>query len=178
LVAHPTRPGTEADLTTIQKLETGKRKLTEEWRDAIASALDVGPDDLMEVASKVVPVRRVPHVGRIAGGNWREAVEDATELVMTSKGGPNTFALTVDGDSMDRVVASGTTIFIDPDDRELRDGKFYAFYRDGGDTTFKKFRSSPLRLEPCSSNSEHKTILVGEGGLITLGRVVGAELDL
>jgi repressor LexA len=78
---------------------------------------------------------------------------------------------------MDKMVPSGTVIFVDPDDRELIDGRFYAMFRPGGETTFKQLRTAPMRLEPCSNNPSYKPILVGDEGLITLGRVLGAHLD-
>lgn len=36
----------------INRLETGERKLTEEWMRRIAHALDVGPADLLDVATR------------------------------------------------------------------------------------------------------------------------------
>jgi repressor LexA len=172
------RPDVATDLTTIQKLETGKRKLTSDWMIRIAGALGVEPAELLGVAEAARPLRRVPRVGSIPGGNWKAAIEDPVELIPTTKGGPNTFALKVEGDSMDLVVEPGTIVFIDPDDRELVDRKYYAVMRPGGETTFKQFRTEPLRLEPCSRNKAHKTILMGEEPLTTIGRVVGYEGDL
>jgi repressor LexA len=172
------RADVATDLTTIQKLETGKRKLTSDWMIRIAGALGVEPAELLGVAEAARPLRRVPRVGSIPGGNWKAAIEDPVELIPTTKGGPNTFALKVEGDSMDLVVEPGTIVFIDPDDRELVDRKYYAVMRPGGETTFKQFRTEPLRLEPCSRNKAHKTILMGEEPLTTIGRVVGYEGDL
>jgi repressor LexA len=157
LTPHP-KPERTTDLSTIQKLELGKRKLTTEWMTSIAEALEVDPRDLLGVAQNAVPSRKVPLVGKIAQGNWREAIEDPLALIPTTKGGPNTF--------------------IDPDDREMVDKKYYAMLRAGGETTFKQFRTDPLRLEPCSNNKDHKTMLIGEEALTTIGRVVGQESDL
>jgi repressor LexA len=175
LTKHATKPEAETDLSTIQKLEKGRRKLTEEWRRNIAAALGVDPDELLAGERITTRVRWAPRLGKIAAGNWREAIEDATETIATTAGGPNVFALDADGDSMDRIVPPGHTLIIDPDDRELVDGKHYAMLRPGGDATFKTFYSNPPRLEPCSSNPAHKTILLGEEPLTTLGRVVAAQ---
>lgn len=177
LTPHP-KPDTATDLTTIQKLELGKRRLTTDWMTRIAHALGVDQSDLLLVATAVKAIRKVPRIGSIPGGDWKAAIEEPLDLIPTTKGGPNTFALTVDGDSMDKVVESGTTIFIDPDDRALVDERYYAVLRPGGEVTFKQFRVDPLRLEPCSSNQAHRTIMIGDEPLTTLGRVVGYEGDL
>lgn len=177
LTPHATKPGEDTDLSTIHKLEGGKRKLTAEWKASIAQALGVEPEDLTGSYIAAKPVKRAMKLGRIPAGNFREAIESATEWVLTTKGGPNTFALEVEGDSMDRLVKSGVTIFVDPDQIELVDEGYYAMVTPDGQATFKQFRTGPMRLEPLSKNPTHKTLLVGEEGLITVGRVLGAELD-
>ena len=63
-----------------------------------------------------------------------------------------------------------------PDDFELRDGKFYAVMKDG-ETTFKRFRANPARLEPCSSNPAHGAIAIGREPFTVIGRVVGTWRD-
>jgi repressor LexA len=178
LTPHATRPGALTDLSTIQKLEKGSRKLTPEWAANIAHALGVQPNELGGVMEKALLTRQVPVLASIAAGNWREAVENSFETIPTTKGGPNTFGLRVDGDSMDLIVRERVVVFVDPDAIELKDGRLYAMMRPDGDTTFKRFRTDPLRLEPCSSNDGHKAIPVGSEALVTLGRVVGAEIDL
>lgn len=176
--------GAQTDISTISKLELSKRALTTDWMQRLATALGVEPAALLggglggglggELG--VAPVRRVPLIGTIAAGNWREAIEDPLSLVPCESGGANTFALLVDGDSMDRLVPPGGRIYIDPDDFALRDGKYYAVMR-GGETTFKRFRASPARLEPCSTNPAHLVIEIGREPFTVIGRVVGTWRD-
>src|SRR3954468_5780695 len=69
--------GKAVHFTTIAKIERSQRGLSGELLHAIAQALDVAPAELVASVPKTIPVRMVPIVGKIAAGNWREAVEDA-----------------------------------------------------------------------------------------------------
>lgn len=173
LVPHP-KAGQATDLSSIGKLERGAISLTKDWMDRVAAGLGVPPEDLIS-DRRFDPARRVPLIGTIAAGDWRAAVEDPIDLIPCTVGGANTFALRPEGDSMNLVVPEGGIIFVDPDDRDLRDGKLYAMMRPGGDATFKRFRVNPMRLEPCSSNRSHRVIAIGEEPLTTLGRVIAQQ---
>lgn len=178
ITKHATKPDGETDLSTIQKLEKGRRKLTEEWRATIAEALGVDPDELLAGREIKRKAKYAPRLGKIAAGNWREAIEDAADAVVTTAGGPNVFALDPDGDSMDKIAPPGYTLIVDPDDREMRDGKHYAMFNPATrEATFKTYREKPPRLEPGSSNPQHKTLLIGDEPLVTIGRVVAAQLE-
>ncbi|WP_201530768.1 helix-turn-helix domain-containing protein [Sphingobium sp. S8] len=172
------RTGKPTDLATIQKIETGKRKLDGDWRTAIAEALGVEPDELVGATVPRRPVRRVPLLGKIAAGNWRAAMEDPLDLIPTTKGGANTFALEPDGDSMNNLIPHGGIIFCDPDDKALVANSYYAMMRPGGEMTFKQYLDNPPRLAPCSSNPEHKEMLLGEEPLTVIGRIIGYNADL
>jgi repressor LexA len=122
------------------------------------------------------PVRELPVIGRVSAGNWREAVEDATETMACPEEGisQSAFVIEVDGDSMDEIVPDGGRIVVDPTDLDLIDGKAYVVRNGDGDTTFKVFRANPARLEPCSSNPNHHTIYPGQDMFLIVGRVVWA----
>lgn len=172
------KTGNATDLATIQKLEAGKRALNSDWRFAIAEALGVHPDDLTGASVPSTPVRRVPLVGKIPAGNWRLAVEDATDLIPCTSGGPNTFALKPEGDSMDLLLKhDDAVVFCDPDDKALRSGSNYAMMKEGGEVTFKQYRDNPPRLVPLSSNPTHREMLIGEEPLVTIGRITGMHVD-
>ena len=122
--------------------------------------------------------RKVPVIGTIAAGNWAEAISAPLGFAWTDRGGKNAFALQIDGDSMDQIAAPGALIIIDPDDRDLLDGKAYAVMNDMGDTTFKRFRIDPARLEPASFNKSHSTIVLGRDEFRIVGRAVKILADL
>jgi repressor LexA len=69
-------------------------------------------------------------------------------------------------------------IVIDPDQNMLERRRIYAVRNQDGEATFKRFRADPPRLEPMSSNPEHKPIPVGAEPFTVIGRVtyVGREL--
>ena len=170
--------GEEIAISTIQKLEARKQALTLDYMLAIAGALGVAPTAL--ISSSRSNVRMVPMLGRISAGKWREALQLVEEMVAAPEGhyGPSSFALKPVGDSMDKIVGEDGYIVVDPDDRDLIDGKIYALANGDGDTTFKRYRANPPRLEPCSNNPDHQTIMVGREPFTVLARVVYAGVML
>jgi len=113
-------------------------------------------------------------LGDVPAGNWQEAIQKSRNKVPVPAfdAPPQGYALRVQGDSMDLVVPSGTVIIVDPNDREFWPGKCYVVMNEHGETTFKRYMENPKRLVPCSSNPEHKEMLISDGGYRTLGRVV------
>lgn len=122
--------------------------------------------------------RVIPVIGLIAAGAWADAVQEPLGYTWAPFGGPNAFALRVDGDSMDHIVMPGANVIIDPDDRALRDGKAYAVMNELGEATFKTFRNDPARFEPASRNPNHTTIRVGEDGFTVIGRAIGSVTEM
>lgn len=159
----------------LVKLESSDRRLSDHWAERLAPHLNVKPYELfMSAESAANSLRFVPLVGHIACGNWREAVEHAMGAVPTVATGANVFALQAVGDSMDKLIHEGGYIYVDPDDRDLIDGKNYVVMNGESETTAKQYRANPARLVPCSNNPEHKEIIIGGEGFTVIGRVVGA----
>jgi SOS-response transcriptional repressor LexA len=81
-------------------------------------------------------------------------------------------ALTVDGDSMNRVAPDQAMILVNRADSALIDGRFYIFGLPNGETTFKTFKRDPLRLQPYSTNPDHMSIPIDDDGdVYVFGRV-------
>lgn len=163
---------------TVSKLEKGTMGCTVDHILDLARALEVDP---AEVISKVEPsAREVPLLGRVAAGNWRDAVAEADEFVALPEQipGKNLFALRVTGDSMNTIVPDGAVIFVNPDDLDLIDGKVYVVANGHHETTFKQFSANPPRLVPCSTNPVHQPIEIGREPFITVGRVSYASFRL
>lgn len=158
--------------STVAKLERSQRTLSLDLLTTIAKALGVTPGELIGGPQVGPPLRTVPIIGKIAAGNWREAIEDPIGHVAVPDAGPNAFALVPDGDSMDLVAPEGSIIVIDPDMKELAEGRMYAVMNREHETTFKRYRSDPPRLEPCSSNPAHKPIPLLSEPMEMIGRVV------
>lgn len=163
-------PDEDTHFTTVAKIERSQRGLSEKWIRKFAAAFDITPAALMSNESPVV--RQVPLIGKIAAGNLREAVQDPTGWVSSTLAGPRAFALYPDGDSMDLVVPPGFWVVFDPDQADLLEGKVYAIMNGDGETTFKRYRADPPRMEPCSSNKAHKPIPLGREPFTVTGRAV------
>lgn len=164
---------------TIQRLETGKMKLTQEWADRISRAMDV---QLPEVFGEIVPavVDGLPVLGSVQAGVWREAdVADEPKyppLPISPDSrypGHAQFALKVVGTSMNRVVQDGMYIVCvtwaelgrQPRDRDLvvverrRDGLV--------ETTVKRIQiqNRKILLMPDSDDPRWQSPIELDGGL-------------
>lgn len=88
------------------------------------------------------------------------------------------YALEVNGDSMDYISPPGSIIIVNRRDRELVNGASYVIQNEGGEATYKRFRTNPHRFEPYSHNPAHETIFVSEDKLISVfGRVYQTIVD-
>ena len=121
------------------------------------------------------PVFEVPIISWVQAGQLTETIEpsdfsDAKEHVVVPYRRESLFALEVRGGSMNRIAPGGSLIVVDYYDQDPVDGKCYIF-RVGGETTFKRYRASPARLEPDSTEPGHDTIFPQDGVEI-LGRVI------
>lgn len=164
---------------TIQRLETGKMQLTEEWATRIAKALSV---QLPEIFGEIVPAaaQGLAVLGEVQAGVWRE-VEIADEPKYTPLPIGNDprysdkaqFALLVRGESMNRIVRDGSYIVCvswaelgrQPRDNDLvvverrRDGLV--------ETTLKRIRLQDQKviLHPDSDDPRWQTPIVLDGSL-------------
>lgn len=165
---------------TVQRWESGAREPKHADLERIAIALgikvahlfggeidDARPTDAEDLVDFAL-------LGDVPAGNWKEAIRTSNNTVSVprSEAPRQGYALRVDGDSMDLVVPSGTTIVVDPQDTDLWPSRCYVVMNEYGDTTFKRYLDNPARLVPCSSNPEHKEIPLSGGGFRILGRVV------
>jgi len=144
-------------------------KVSEEWL-----LYGKGRGEMSAVPSGAMPVAAIPLLGAVPGGNWREAVRTAHHYIPAPQPGMPSlaYALTVEGNSMDRVVHDGAQIIIDPEDRDLFDKWFYVVRNSEGEVTFKQYREKPARLVPCSTDPSHQIIPVADRDYEIVGRVI------
>ena len=144
------------------------RKFTVPEMDAIRAELapEDGSDDRL-------PIRTIPLLGDVPAGRFEPQEQKGGRRLIASDPDipPRAYGLTVKGDSMDLIVPSGSTVIIDPDDKTLWPGFRYVVRSDDGETTFKEYQEGPSRLVPCSSNLEHRDILLGGEPVVIEGRV-------
>ncbi|PNU02501.1 LexA family transcriptional regulator [Novosphingobium guangzhouense] len=149
----------------LGKALRGGRKLTADELVAIQEVL--APEDLAH------RIRTIPLLGSVPAGKFQAAEQIGGRRIAVSdpETPPNAYALTVEGNSMDLVVPSGTTLTIDPDDKALWPGKRYVIQTEDGRTTYKEFQADPARLVPLSTDDSHQEMLLGSEPIVVVGRV-------
>lgn len=106
----------------------------------------------------------VPLVSWVAAGQLASAdavvdTEDCDRIAVPDldpKG--DWIALEVQGDSMDRISPPESIIIVNRKDRKLVPNACYVIGDGEGGATYKRFRSSPMRFEPVSTNPDHEPI--------------------
>ncbi len=164
---------------TISKIERSTTKVSYDWAKRLAGPLKCSVAVLLigEELSDASPVM-VPVIGLIAAGNWREAIQQPIDRIAVVGAKPHMFALRVVGDSMNLLAPEGANVTIDPTDPSLMEGSLYAVQNGEGEATIKRFRRAPDRLEPVSSNPEHKPILLGSEPITIIGRATSVTWTL
>jgi SOS-response transcriptional repressor LexA len=158
----------------FSKVLKGTRKLTAAETDLLRRFLGVTDP------AALPPSRRLPIVGLVAAGAWREGFESVIGWMPSPDAGlsEDAFVVRVSGNSMDLIAREGEDIIVEPRDRHLVAGKLYVIRNSEGETTFKRYMEAPARLEPCSTSDEHKAIYLGEEPIEVIGRVRKKVTDL
>jgi SOS-response transcriptional repressor LexA len=147
--------------------------------EGVARGLDWRLEDLLELPgggglSQVSqPIVEVPLISWVQAGALTETVDpytigDAEEFIPIAHRRQSLIALRVHGASMNRVAPDGSVIIVDYADRTLVSGGYYVV-KHGEGATFKRFRASPDRLEPDSTEA-FETVFVRDE-LEVVGRV-------
>ena len=101
----------------------------------------------------------VPLLSWVSAGSLVDAghidVEPKKWLPIAGLGRGDFFALEVRGDSMDLLSPDGSTIIVDRNRTDLKDGRAYVFRLDN-ETTYKLWDEGLEALTPYSSNKAHK----------------------
>jgi SOS-response transcriptional repressor LexA len=81
-------------------------------------------------------------------------------------------ALTVSGDSMNRIAPEGAVLIVNHSDDTLINDRYYVFALATGEATFKRYRGGPQpMLQPFSTNPDHLSIPAKDGEFYVVGRV-------
>ena len=149
----------------IGNYETGKRKMSPEIIQKIASHYNVTTDYLLGIEdSNVFPISdspiRVPVLGKISAGLPLLATEniEGYELAPSSqiKKGFDYFYLRVNGDSMNLKFNDGDIVLVQKQDN-LENDEIGVILVDGQDATVKKYKyeNGFVILSPMSNNPKH-----------------------
>ena len=162
------------DRSLVNKIIKGRRR--------------VQVDELMalEAITGIPSPTSAPHVSiplldSVPAGRLSEPVSqiiDVPTVSLADLGPGKFFALTVKGDSMDRISPEGSIILVDQADKHLVGGKYYVFSV-RGETTYKRWHADPAYLEPFSwSPSHHPIFPKRKKDLEVIGRVKRTIMDL
>jgi len=147
----------------IAVLESGKKNLNVKRVGQLAEALDCTEAEIWgyEVAGSPVPIiswvsaGMFLECGAISGMNQKED----NDVVLFDGPARGKFALTVQGNSMNRKAEEGSIIIVDTFDRDLIDGKLYVFSDPAShETTFKQYKCEPSRLVPLSTDDGYQAL--------------------
>lgn len=154
--------------SAVSRMLKGERRVKLEEAETISKFLGLA-------SSNPTPqIQFVPIVGMSNAGNWREAIHLPLGQMPIAPGiaGPDSFAVEVRGDSMDKLIPDGGYVVVDPSKTELFNGRSYLIQNEDGETTVKAYRSDPARFEPMSTNPDHAAIVIGEQRFKVVGRIV------
>lgn len=167
----------------ISQLETGLVEKTTEL-PALAQALGVAVQELdpsYAPDAEGIPTLNVPYLAWVsAGAMMREDITDealGTLRVADLPVAGDWVALKVQGDSMDRISPPESVIFVDRKDKKLVPNACYVIADHEGNATYKRYRSSPNRFEPVSTNASHEPIFPDNDPII-VGRVRRSLIDM
>lgn len=167
----------------VSQLETGKAEKTTEL-PAIAQALGVGVHELDPAYSpdaEGIPTLNIPLLAWVSAGSMmREDVSDeaiGSMRVADLPASGDWIALKVVGDSMDRISPPDSVIFVNRKDKRLVPNACYVIADDEGSATYKRFRTSPMRFEPVSTNKDLEPIFPDHDPFI-VGRVRRSMIEM
>lgn len=162
-----------ASVQAYQNYEYGKRDMKGTVLTKLADVLDCSVNEILGLKPpRTAQVESsdtwCPHLGVIAAGSPKEAIEQVDERSWCPPGllekYPHVFTLTASGDSMNLLYPDGRLIYVDPDDTEIENDKQYAVLVNGFDSTvktlFKKWDT--VILHPESTNPVHKDMVIDQ----------------
>jgi SOS-response transcriptional repressor LexA len=160
----------------IQRWADQERKLPLHWADPIARFFDI---DLAALLLPQLGPVGAPLISWVSAGDPKAPssvieIHDAKMVYihgLDPKG--DWIALTVEGDSMDRISPPESIVFVNRNDKRLVTNACYVISdAEGGEASYKRFRANPDRWEPVSTNPEHEPMFVKKGREpVIIGRV-------
>ncbi len=167
----------------ISKLERGDLRMNDDWIAGIAKALKIEPAELLRDPTHVDPTPLyVPHVSWVSAGAFGAVdtvmpTDDFPAIEATGLPPGDWFALTVQGDSMDKISPPGSIIFVDRRDKKLVPNACYVIANEQGEATYKRYRSNPDRFQAVSNNTDYHDIFP-DGAVRVIGRVKRSILEM
>lgn len=147
---------TGIEQATLSRIERGEMSLLSPHVATLARALNIPVSKLLGITSNIAPAhvgsRRIPVLSYKQAGSFSSLTpfiqeEEMTDFVLVDlPHSASTFALRVQGDSMEDVFAEGDVVVIDPD-MDLQPGDYVVALEDNGNTTFRRYKDSGINDE-------------------------------
>jgi repressor LexA len=171
--------------TTVAKLERDERRLTYEWAVKFAEAFGVSIPEVSEhLAGVDLGSSYMPAIKQSQGFQWHSNVQKTKTLIRMSAAEPRAFAMEVEErDMVDRgtsnlIAPVGSHVIVDPDQRDLCEGQYFAISDDSKSTRFIRFLTDPARLELCTRDEADEDLMVGRSPFSVIGRLIGVYAKL
>jgi transcriptional regulator with XRE-family HTH domain len=170
-----------ADVAGLQKIETGKTRLSLPWIKRISAALGIEPAEL--IAGEPVPIACgfVPVLDCATAAQWKEAGPMAGDQLPVVAPPRDAFAIRIDESGMDRLLPCSGHLIIAPHERELLDGRSYLIIVEGTDSlaTIRRFRvGSPPVFEAIWPTGGNNQVPLGVEPLRVIGRIAALHAQL
>lgn len=155
-------------------------KTTPEWL-----AYEAGPEVLGD-AIRVRPPKSIPRISWVSAGAFAVTdtvmpTDDVPHIEVSGLPNGEWYAFDIPDafDSMDRISPPGSTIIVNRRDKRLVPNACYVITDQDGGSTYKRFRPSPVRFEPVSTNAMHEPIFPDDGNMPGIfGRVRQSILNM
>lgn len=163
----------DKNISTIYRYEANDIKtLPLDILEPLALALQTTPNELMGwdlnfvdvnaqgMKNQISQTATVPLYGSITAGTPEEMFSTSDTISIPIEFHlkfPNAFMLTVNGDSMDKIIPNGSYALINPCEDPV-DGDVYAVAVNGSEATLKRVHCFPggMILKPESNNNDHE----------------------
>jgi transcriptional regulator with XRE-family HTH domain len=170
-----------ADVAGLQKIETGKTRLSLPWITRISAALGVEPTELIAGNPSAISCSSIPVLDIATAGQWKDASPSATDQLPAIDPPRDAFAVRFEAGTLNGLLPVGGYLIVAPHERELLDEKVYLIVVEGagGLATVRRFRSGspPVFHDICGDGSTGQLPL-GLEPFRVIGRVVALWADL
>lgn len=166
------------DRAAVSKMTKGQRAVSADELLAIAEITGHKPPVEQGASALAVPIVSWVTAGTMVSQSGVAEYDDHKKLYFAGLPDGDWIALEVEGDSMDRISPPGSIILVNRRERQLVANACYVIANEMGETTYKRFRPSPRRMEPVSTNPVHEPIYIDQGEPEIIGRVRHSILSM
>lgn len=177
----------EVNVNTIISNENGNRAISKAYANKYAKIFNVKAgwllygekDDAFSSPSTVKDVPRISWVsaGQLSDHDSVERIDDFPTVQAVDLPDGAWIALTVEGDSMNKISPPGSIIFVNMKDKRLVHNACYVVADESGAATYKRYRQNEMpSFKPASYHEVKPPILNGE--IRVIGRVRRTVMDM